>query len=156
CRAIGCTILLLHRPLTKSLTKKAKFFCHFFAKSGKGVFLKAQVRQAWGEKLFAFRQRASYRQGELAEALSFIRLPAELSDPGSAIGDNIMVQNYELSRFEQGHRCPRTRQRHLALIYGLVYLRCIESPAEADEWLALADQRPLNYAERTLIFRQQS
>ncbi|MCB0062549.1 MAG: SUMF1/EgtB/PvdO family nonheme iron enzyme [Caldilineaceae bacterium] len=110
--------------------------------------------QAWGEKLFAFRQRAGYRQGELADALSFVRLPLEFSESNSLVGDNITFQNYEISRFEQGHRCPRPRLRHLALIYGLVQLQCIESAAEADAWLALADQRPLNSTERALIFGQ--
>lgn len=143
-----------HELRTKALTKTAKFFCHFFAKSGKGVFVKEQARQAWGEKLLTFRQRGGYHQGELAEALSFIRLPAEFSASTSPVGDNIILPNYELSRFEQGHRCPRPRNRHLALIYGLVHLRCIEKVEEADEWLALADQRPLNQAERTLIFGQ--
>lgn len=92
--------------------------------------MKEQVQVAWGEKLLVFRQKGGYRQGELADALSFIRLPPELSDSTSPIGDNIIVQNYELSRFEQGHRCPRPRRRHLALIYGLVHLGCIESIEE--------------------------
>ncbi|MEZ4708591.1 MAG: SUMF1/EgtB/PvdO family nonheme iron enzyme [Caldilineaceae bacterium] len=117
--------------------------------------MKAPAHQAWGERLLIFRQRRHYRQGELADALSFIRLPREFSASNSAIGDNITFQNYELSRFEQGHRCPRPRQRHLALIYGLTHLGCIESAAEADEWLALADQRPLNVAEQALIFGQE-
>ncbi len=116
--------------------------------------MKEHARQAWGEKLLFFRQRGGYRQGELADAFSFIRLPLELSDSTSALGDNITLQNYELSRFEQGHRCPRPRSRHLALIYGLIHLGCIEHVEEANEWLALADQRPLNSAERTLIFGQ--
>ena len=116
--------------------------------------MKEQTRQAWGEKLLVFRQRGGYRQGELADALSFIRLPAALSESTSPLGDNITLQNYELSRFEQGHRCPRPRRRHLALIYGLVHLGCIETAEEADEWLGLADQRALNAEERSLIFGQ--
>lgn len=116
--------------------------------------MKEQTRQAWGEKLLSFRQRGGYRQGELADALSFIRLPPALSDSASPLGDNITLQNYELSRFEQGHRCPRPRNRHLTLIYGLVHLGCIETAEEADEWLALADQRALNAEERALIFGQ--
>ncbi|MEZ4679282.1 MAG: NACHT domain-containing protein [Caldilineaceae bacterium] len=114
--------------------------------------MKATSRLGWGEKLLFFRQRQGYRQGELADALSFVRLPLELSASHSPVGDNITVQNYEISRFEQGHRCPRPRSRHLALIYGLVHLGCIVATAEADEWLALADQRPLNSSERALIF----
>jgi hypothetical protein len=102
--------------LTKALTNTANFFCQDFAKSGKEDFVKEQGRQAWGEKLLIFRQRGGYRQGELADALSFIRLPPALSDSASPLGDNINLQNYELSRFEQGHRCPRPRSRHLALI----------------------------------------
>ncbi|GEM_PF-1169354 len=117
--------------------------------------MKEHVRQAWGEKLLIFRQRGGYRQGELADAFSFIRLPLELSDSASPLGDNITLQNYELSRFEQGHRCPRPRSRHLALIYGLVHLGCIANVEEANEWLALADQRPLNSEEHSLIFGQQ-
>ncbi|MCB0064868.1 MAG: hypothetical protein KDE19_22240, partial [Caldilineaceae bacterium] len=106
----------------------------------------------WGEMLRTFRERAGYRQGELADAFSFIQLPPQLSPADDDSGANITLQNYELSRFEQGHRCPRPRQRHLELIFGLVQLRCIESPLEADEWLAAADQRALNAAERALIF----
>ncbi|MEZ4658605.1 MAG: NACHT domain-containing protein, partial [Caldilineaceae bacterium] len=147
--------------------------------------MKEPAHQAWGQRLLTFRQRRHYRQGELADALSFIRLPGELSlanpttgdnttgDNSAGVnitgdniagdntagdnitGDNITIQNYELSRFEQGHRCPRPRRHHLALIYGLVHLECIETVVEANEWLALADQRPLNPAEQALIFRQQ-
>lgn len=146
--------LFWHVLVRKALTKPAKIFCRFFATFGKGVRLKESARRAWGEKLLAFRQRGGYRQGELAEALSYIRLPLELSPSSSPVGDNITFQNYEISRFEQGHRCPRPRQRHLALLYGLVHLRCIDRAAEADGWLALADQRPLNDTERTLIFGQ--
>ncbi|MCB0125024.1 MAG: hypothetical protein KDE58_22365, partial [Caldilineaceae bacterium] len=109
----------------------------------------------WGEMLRTFRERAGYRQGELADAFSFIHLPPQLVAATDNLGANITLQNYELSRYEQGHRCPRPRQRHLELIYGLVHLHCIASPLEANEWLAAADQRPLNDVERTLIFGKQ-
>jgi hypothetical protein len=62
--------------LTKALTKTANFFCQKFAIIGKEGFVKEQTRQAWGEKLLIFRQRGGYRQGELADALSLIRLPS--------------------------------------------------------------------------------
>lgn len=117
--------------------------------------MNASRRLAWGEMLLTFRQRSGYRQGELADALSYIRLPLELSPSHSPFGDNITIQNYEISRFEQGHRCPRARARHLELMYGLVQLGSILSQAEADEWLGLADQRPLNQEERNWIFGQQ-
>ncbi|HRW09905.1 MAG TPA: SUMF1/EgtB/PvdO family nonheme iron enzyme [Caldilineaceae bacterium] len=109
----------------------------------------------WGEMLRTFRERAGYRQGELADAFSFIHLPPQLVAATDNLGANITLQNYELSRYEQGHRCPRPRQRHLELIYGLVHLHCIASPLEANEWLAAADQRPLNDVERALIFGKQ-
>lgn len=114
--------------------------------------MKEESRFLWGEMLRTFRERAGYRQGELADAFSFIQLPVPLAPSGARYGANITLQNYELSRFEQGHRCPRPRQRHLELVYGLVRLHCIESAVEANEWLAAADQRPLNDQERLFIF----
>ncbi|MEZ4865874.1 MAG: SUMF1/EgtB/PvdO family nonheme iron enzyme [Caldilineaceae bacterium] len=113
-------------------------------------------RRAWGKKLQSFRQRTGYGQGDLSNALSFIRLPTVLTTANATAAgqgeENIDLPNYELSRFERGHRCPRPRSRHLALIYGLVQLGGIQTPAEADEWLALADKRALSVAERKVIF----
>lgn len=97
--------------------------------------------KAWGKKLQEFRFRAGCSsQGKLVE---------RLSEPNIAVN----IPSYEIGCYENGNRLPKDRSRHLDLVEGLVRLSGIQTPEEADGWLALAGQSYLTPEERQLIFR---
>lgn len=98
----------------------------------------------WGEQLKAYRLRAGYAsQTELADALSHLELTS---------GENLILSTSQLSRWENGQRCPTRRAQHLDLIEGLARLGGIATPAEADAWLQAGQQGLLSADERWRLF----
>jgi hypothetical protein len=98
----------------------------------------------WGEKFKAFRLRAGFAsQNELADALSHLILTS---------GNNLILSVSQISRWENGQRCPFRREQHLTLIEGLVRLGGIQTPEEAHAWLQAGNQGGLSAEERGLLF----
>src|SRR5262245_33081151 len=98
----------------------------------------------WGEKFKKFRLKAGFAsQNEFADALSHVEL---------ASGNNLVIATPQISRWEHGVRCPSKREQHLELIEGLVKLGGIQTPEEADDWLASGNQGPLTEEQRSFIF----
>ncbi len=98
----------------------------------------------WGEQLKEYRLRAGYAsQTDLADALSHLEL---------ASGENLILSTSQLSRWENGWRCPTRRVQHLDLIEGLARLGAIATPAEADAWLQAGRQGLLSADERRHLF----
>ncbi|MBX3001203.1 MAG: tetratricopeptide repeat protein [Caldilineaceae bacterium] len=98
----------------------------------------------WGEQLKAYRLRAGYAsQTELADALSHLELTS---------GETLILSTSQLSRWENGQRCPTRRAQHLDLIEGLARLGGIATPAEADAWLQAGQQGLLSADERWRLF----
>lgn len=119
-------------------------------------------QDAWGRQLREFRLAAGYHtQGLLADAVS--ELVASLSFQEfktlqaafDAAENAFELSQTIISRWETGARKPpRDRSRHLCLVWALASLGGIDGPAAADEWLGLADLRPLSLAERTIFWPQ--
>lgn len=113
------------------------------------------MQKGWGKSLRKFRNLAGYSQVEFADAL--LKLDSDMTteklDPLVKAGIlPIILDNSELSRYENGKRLPRNRSRFISLIYALVILGGIQNSREANEWLGQADQAPLNEDEHSLVF----
>lgn len=113
------------------------------------------MSQEWGKTLKKLRLRAGFSQGEFADSLSKLNdnLPKDDVDQLMENGiETIILDNSELSRYENGRRLPRLRSRFISLIYALVKFDGLESVSEANEWLSQADQAPLTDKEINIIF----
>lgn len=120
----------------------------------------AQLPRQWGEHLRLFRLKAGCRsQGELAESMSTLAAQLTLNEwftleeQFGGKGEHLFVSNTVLSYWETGKRNPpRSRARHLYLIWALHRLGGLESILDADGWLAMAGLIHLSLEEKRTIW----
>lgn len=113
------------------------------------------TQNLWGKQLRAFRLHGGYEsQGAWVNAASTLTSslsPSQFNELQSAIGldeSAFEISQTMLSRWETGARKPpRERNRHVCIIWMLAQLGCVESRSHADEWLAMADLKPLTPQE---------
>lgn len=102
----------------------------------------------WGKMFRQFRLHAGYAsQTELADALSHLEL---------TLGKALVLSTTQISRWENGKRCPSRREQHLLLIEGMVRLKGITTPEEANFWLQAGNQGVLSSDEVRLLFAEAS
>ncbi|MEM7799015.1 MAG: helix-turn-helix transcriptional regulator [Chloroflexota bacterium] len=113
------------------------------------------MSQRWGTRLKAFRQKTGLSQSEFADEVSALFAKCDQDDL-DALEDlgikHLAFANYEMSRYENNRRTPRFRSRYISLIWSLHQLGGIVTSAEANSWLADADQAPLTVKEERTIF----
>lgn len=96
--------------------------------------------KAWGEKFRGLRLTAGYAsQREFAD---------HLADEG------LILNDFQISKLENGYEdaIPKKRPPHLKFIEIFVKLGSLNTPEEANEWLALAEQGYLTSEEHQQIF----
>ena len=118
-----------------------------------------QAERSWGGQLRQMRRSLKLSQGGFVDALTLLQ--ANLSDVEVTLLQNAgidlfaPISNQEISRWENDHRLPAFRRRHLFLIWGLVKLGALTDPIDAEQWLAQVDgQGKLTEQEYRAIFGQ--
>jgi len=118
-----------------------------------------KMSEEWGKTLKRFRVRTGLSQGEFSDAISTLPLEwskAEEEALREIEFEHLVLANYELSRYENGRRLPRHRNRYLSLIWGLHKLGGILTIQEANEWLQQANQSLLTMPEQIALFGTKS
>ncbi len=113
--------------------------------------------QPWGDVLRGYRQRTGLTQGQFIEQLSFLVAHIDSNDRSAleqiavfdeaAIYFSGVLDSPTLSRLEKGSRSLNSRQRCIALIWGLNRLDVLDGLDEANTFLELAGHGNLTSAE---------